>query len=85
MNRKNASEGGVALPGGNGTGPLGLGPLTGRKAGFCAGYTAPGYQNPLPGFGWGRGTGGLLPAAGLIVCCAILACKWVNRKKTKKN
>jgi len=46
------------MPRGDGTGPLGLGPMTGRIAGFCAGYPVPGYMNPVAGrgyFGWGRG------------------------------
>ena len=44
------------MPVGNGTGPLGLGPMTGRAAGYCAGYAMPGYANPIPGRGvWGRG------------------------------
>jgi hypothetical protein len=29
------------MPRGDGTGPGGLGPMTGRAAGFCAGYPAP--------------------------------------------
>ena len=33
------------MPFGDGTGPAGLGPLTGRAAGFCAGYSVPGYMN----------------------------------------
>ena len=51
------------MPGGNGTGPLGLGPKTGRGAGFCAGHPNPGHINPQPGrgsirgFGFGRGFG----------------------------
>ncbi len=48
------------MPGGDGTGPAGLGPMTGRAAGYCAGYSVPGYMNPIPGggyFGWGRGRG----------------------------
>ncbi|RKY39500.1 MAG: hypothetical protein DRP75_01960 [Candidatus Omnitrophota bacterium] len=46
------------MPGGNGTGPLGLGPMTGRAAGFCAGYAVPGYLNPIPNRRWfGRGRG----------------------------
>lgn len=48
------------MPGGDGTGPLGLGPMTGRAAGYCAGYPVPGYMNPIPGRGfggWGRGLG----------------------------
>ncbi|MGA1845063.1 MAG: DUF5320 domain-containing protein [bacterium] len=44
------------MPYGDGTGPAGQGPMTGRGAGYCAGYGAPGYANPIPGRGfWGRG------------------------------
>ena len=47
------------MPGGDGTGPGGLGPMTGRAAGYCAGYGAPGFVSPIPGGGyWGRGRGG---------------------------
>lgn len=45
------------MPGGDRTGPLGQGPMTGRAAGFCAGFTGPGYDNPRPGRGFGRGWG----------------------------
>jgi len=45
------------MPGGDGTGPMGMGPMTGRAAGYCAGYPAPGYANPIPGRGWGFGYG----------------------------
>lgn len=45
------------MPGGDGTGPVGLGPMTGRAAGYCAGYSMPGYANPIPGRGWGFGFG----------------------------
>ena len=46
------------MPGGDGTGPVGMGPMTGRAAGFCAGYPVPGYANPVGGRGyWGRGRG----------------------------
>ncbi len=41
------------MPGGDGTGPMGMGPMTGRGAGFCAGFQMPGYMNPA----WGCGTG----------------------------
>jgi len=50
------------MPGGDRTGPMGMGPMTGRGAGFCAGYGAAGYANAVPsrgmGFGRGRGFGG---------------------------
>ena len=39
----------INMPFGNGTGPAGLGPMTGRGAGFCAGYPVPGYINPAMG------------------------------------
>jgi len=42
------------MPGGNGTGPAGMGPMTGRAAGYCAGYPVPGYMNPMPGMAIGR-------------------------------
>lgn len=48
------------MPGGDGTGPMGAGAMTGRAAGFCAGYGVPGYANPVGGRGrgfWGAGRG----------------------------
>ena len=37
---------------------MGMGPRSGRGAGFCAGYNVPGYANPVPGRGaWGAGRG----------------------------
>ncbi len=45
------------MPSGNGTGPAGMGPMTGRGAGFCAGFGAPGYANPVGGRGYGMGFG----------------------------
>ena len=49
------------MPGGDGTGPAGMGPMTGRAAGYCAGYPTGGYMSPVGGrgyWGWGRGRGG---------------------------
>ena len=43
------------MPFGDGTGPRGLGPVTGRGAGFCAGYAAPGYANVWPRWAFGGG------------------------------
>ena len=37
------------MPRGDGTGPRGRGPVTGRRAGYCAGYDRPGYANPAFG------------------------------------
>lgn len=45
------------MPGGDRTGPMGYGPMTGRAAGFCAGYVTPGYVSPEPGRGFGMGLG----------------------------
>lgn len=42
------------MPRGDQTGPMGLGPMTGRAAGLCAGYTAPGCLNSIPRCGEGR-------------------------------
>ena len=65
------------MPFGDGTGPGGMGPMTGRGAGYCAGFGGPGFANLSPwrrwfGFGWrgwGRGSGrglgrGLGPGGG---------------------
>ena len=48
------------MPRGDGTGPGGMGPMTGRAAGYCAGYSVPGYMNPYGGRypGVGRAFGG---------------------------
>jgi len=45
------------MPRGDRTGPAGMGPMTGRAAGYCAGYDVPGYMNPVPGRGFGLGFG----------------------------
>lgn len=52
------------MPRGDGTGPLGAGPMTGRGAGFCAGGTP--FSNGVGGFlgtgtarGWGYALAGL--------------------------
>ena len=45
------------MPQGNGTGPAGQGPITGRGMGYCAGYNVPGFVNSgfRRGMGQGRG------------------------------
>ncbi|MFX1493196.1 MAG: DUF5320 domain-containing protein [Promethearchaeota archaeon] len=48
------------MPGGDRTGPRGLGSMTGRGLGYCAGYDSPGYTRGYGmglGRGWGRGWG----------------------------
>ena len=44
------------MPGGDRTGPGGMGPMTGRAVGYCAGYPVPGFMNPMPS-GAFRGVG----------------------------
>lgn len=46
------------MPGGDRTGPMGMGSRTGRGRGFCSGFAGPGWANFTRGwFGWGRGNG----------------------------
>ena len=48
------------MPRGDRTGPEGLGPRTGRAAGYCSGFANPGYVNRFPdgrGMGFGRRRG----------------------------
>ena len=65
------------MPRGDGTGPMGYGPMTGRGAGYCAGYEVPGYMSQISragfenrgcgvgGFGGGRGRRNRFLATGL--------------------
>ena len=45
------------MPRGDGTGPNGMGPKTGRGVGYCSGFEMPGFANYGRG-GFGRGMGG---------------------------
>jgi Family of unknown function (DUF5320) len=47
------------MPGRDGTGPMGYGPMTGGRRGYCAG------ANPYPGRGGGRGSRNQFCATGL--------------------
>ncbi len=75
------------MPRGDGTGPLGMGPLTGRGAGFCAGFRMPGYTNM--GFGRrillsrGRSYRGMFWLAGLLPG-AYLVYRLLNRNRMQK-
>ena len=44
------------MPAGDRTGPMGQGPVTGRRFGYCTGYDSPGFTKS-PGGGMGRGSG----------------------------
>ena len=61
-NFENVGKEVIKMPFGDGTGPAGAGPMTGRGAGFCAGYPVPGYMNPVAGRGGFYGAG--MPAVG---------------------
>lgn len=45
------------MPRGDATGPMGMGPMTGRQAGYCAGNNMPGYLNNVGGRNLGMGFG----------------------------
>ncbi len=45
------------MPRGDRTGPMGVGPMTGRGAGYCAGSGGPGFMTPAARGGF-RGRGG---------------------------
>jgi hypothetical protein len=45
------------MPLGDRTGPMGMGAMSGRAAGYCVGFGMPGYSNPAPGRGFGTGFG----------------------------
>jgi len=57
-NAENTGKEMINMPFGNGTGPTGVGPLTGRGAGYCAGFPGPGHANPAMR---GRGACGPVP------------------------
>ena len=46
------------MPGGDRTGPMGMGPMTGRAAGYCTGSADPGYMGAPVGRGFRGGGGG---------------------------
>jgi len=58
----------IRMPRGDGTGPMGFGPMTGRAAGYCAGYPVPGFMNPMgggvAGMAYGYGAGPYMSAPG---------------------
>ena len=84
------------MPGGDGTGPLGMGSMTGRGAGYCADTDIPGNTNMTPGrgrgmgFGRGRGFGrgmcrglgwmGAIAAGGLLAHSLFSATSKVDEK-----
>ncbi|WP_428830927.1 DUF5320 domain-containing protein [Dehalobacterium formicoaceticum] len=75
------------VPRGDGTGPTGMGPLTGRSAGYCAGFKIPGFMNPSfgrgMGLGQGRGFRRMFWLAGMLPVCRYLAYRWANHRVRK--
>ena len=61
-NFENDSKEVISMPFGDGTGPAGMAPMTGKAAGVCAGYPVPGYMNPVIGRAGFYGSG--IPAIG---------------------
>jgi len=58
VEEKECFKGGTMyMTAGNGTGPMGMGPRTGRAAGFCAGFGKPGFMNRRFSYGWAGGRG----------------------------
>jgi hypothetical protein len=45
------------MPRGDGTGPMGMDPMSGRGAGYCRGFGISGSANASMGRGFGRGGG----------------------------
>jgi len=52
------------MPGGDGSGPNGFGPMTGRAAGYCTGNNVPGYKNFFGGRAIGFRGGGFQGRSG---------------------
>ena len=74
------------MPRGDGTGPMGMGAMTGRGTGFCAGFKMPGYINRTLQFnnrlGRNRVVKGML--CGLLPGCAYLVYRWVKGGRGSK-
>ena len=72
------------MPRGDGTGPMGIGPLAGRGAGFCTGNRMPGYLNQSiwrgSSFFVGRGYRRMFCITGFVSGCAYFAYRFANRK-----
>lgn len=72
------------MPRRDGTGPMGMGPMTGWGTGFCTGAGKPGFRNPAlahgMGLGLGRGFRRAAWLAGLVPGCGYLAYRWANHR-----
>jgi len=70
------------MPFGNGTGPEGMGPMTGRQLGNCVGQ--PQNNTPVRGQLLGRGQGGIGRGQALNRGVGMGRGRWMNRN-TMKN
>ena len=52
------------MPRGDGTGPMGMGTMSGRGAGLCGGFVAQGAMRGVGVFGCRRGAGGMMRGEG---------------------
>ena len=69
------------MPRGDGTGPMGMGPLTGRGAGFCTGNRMPDYLIWCGSNFFGRrGYRRIFSITGFVTGCAYFAYRFANRK-----
>lgn len=75
------------MPRGDGIGPMGMGAMTGRGVGFCAGFKIPGFINPIikthMGLGMGCRAKRILMFSGLLSGCVYLASRRSNREGIK--
>lgn len=75
------------MPRGDGTGPMGMGSMTGRSAGYCARFKIPGFINPTVrsriGLGIGHRVRRIIWCSGLLLGCVYLANRWGNGKSIK--
>ncbi len=68
------------MPGGDGTGPNGLGPMTGRGAGFCTGFFNPGIGRRNR---FANRYGRFFCIAGLLSGCIYLAYRCLSQNTDK--
>jgi hypothetical protein len=74
------------MPRGNRTGPMGMGPMTGRGAGYCAGFSVPGFMNQIfrsIRIFQGRGSKRMFWLAGLLPRGRYINNRWTNRRIQK--
>jgi hypothetical protein len=65
------------MPRGDGTGPMGMRPITGRGAG-CIGFNKPGFMNTIFGHRWRFRK--MFRFLGLMAGCGYIACCWLNHR-----